>query len=462
MYRECYYEYRMVRQKIVRAALTVLILLAISTLLLTIAGLTYVAGYTHALPHTALGNTEISGWSDMEVVAYLNALSSQKIQLNIKDRVYPYTIAELGVAIDAQTAVTRIFWYRDLPLLHKVLVYIDAIRTPQTYTVPLVFTPRFSEQFDGKAYTLSRTEDRIILDESTQRFTNEPLEERYEVNSASFRQEVIAYIQDPDHVYEPTLVALPSSKAPEILDLNTKLQTILSSPLTLTIEDGTATHNVPVDSGILSQAVRIRWDETKSDITFDVDAETVNRSVMPLISRIPLPSDMRIRPIDIQKTMSEALYRLFRGIESSSMVIAASPGPNSTGSEAVSFIEVDISQQRIYLFSGGSVSAWYRVSTGKYLPTPTGRFTILNKARSGAYSSIWNVYMPFWMAFHFDQAYYGIHELPYYYSPDGTKIQRPREFIGSPNTGGCVALDIGDAEKVFDFASVGMPVYIYQ
>ena len=72
--------------------------------------------------------------------------------------------------------------------------------------------------------------------------------------------------------------------------------------------------------------------------------------------------------------------------------------------------------------------------------------------------------MPYWMGFEFSKelgAYFGIHELPYFYS--GTKkIQRPREFIGAPNTGGCVALDIGDAKEVYQLANLGTPVVIYQ
>ena len=107
----------------------------------------------------------------------------------------------------------------------------------------------------------------------------------------------------------------------------------------------------------------------------------------------------------------------------------------------------------------------YPISTGLYYPTPVGRFKIMNKALEG-YSDIYNVYMPYWMAFYYgwaggQDAYFGIHELPYWYA-DGERKQRPREFLGSPHTGGCVSLDIGAAKEVYDYSFVGMDVVVYE
>jgi lipoprotein-anchoring transpeptidase ErfK/SrfK len=137
--------------------------------------------------------------------------------------------------------------------------------------------------------------------------------------------------------------------------------------------------------------------------------------------------------------------------------------PNTDGKQADKYIEIDLSQQRMYLFRDGEIYTSYPISSGRYFPTPTGVFTILNKAPN-AYSDIYHVWMPYWMAFFYHsqlKAYFGIHELPYWLTANGQKIQRPREFIGSPNTGGCIALDVDTARQVYAFGDIGMPVYIY-
>lgn len=137
-------------------------------------------------------------------------------------------------------------------------------------------------------------------------------------------------------------------------------------------------------------------------------------------------------------------------------------GPNSDGRLAHKYIEVDLTQQKMYLFSNGMVKKSYSISSGLDYPTPTGKFVIFNKA-TNAYSSIYHVWMPYWLGFYVDpelHASFGIHELPYWWS-GGVKMRKPRENIGSPHTGGCIALDIGKGKEVYAFADIGTPMYIF-
>ncbi len=61
--------------------------------------------------------------------------------------------------------------------------------------------------------------------------------------------------------------------------------------------------------------------------------------------------------------------------------------------------------------------------------------------------------MPFWMNFYRG---YGIHELPYW--PNG--YREGEDHLGMPVSHGCVRLGIGNAEKLFNWAEIGIPVYI--
>jgi lipoprotein-anchoring transpeptidase ErfK/SrfK len=165
----------------------------------------------------------------------------------------------------------------------------------------------------------------------------------------------------------------------------------------------------------------------------------------------------------IKSDLVSAINRRYDGADVRSVTIPAGGGPKTLGNLAAKYIEVDISEQRMYAFEGGNLKKTYEVSTGLYYPTPTGQFQILNKA-ANAYSEIFHVFMPWWMAFGYSQelnAYFGFHELPYWLTDDGKKIQRPRERIGTPSTGGCIAFDIGEAKEVYDWADIGMPVIIF-
>lgn len=180
-------------------------------------------------------------------------------------------------------------------------------------------------------------------------------------------------------------------------------------------------------------------------------------------SYIKLESDRKIHPGELKKDLIALINSRARGEPADTIAAHIGYTPNTKGNLAQKYIEVDISQQTMYLFKDGNLFNTYKISTGLYYPTPVGQFKILNKAVN-AFSDIYHVWMPFWMAFYYGpevDAYFGIHELPYWVAEDGAKIQRPREFIGSPHTGGCVALDVGAAKEVYAFSDVDMPVYVY-
>jgi lipoprotein-anchoring transpeptidase ErfK/SrfK len=120
------------------------------------------------------------------------------------------------------------------------------------------------------------------------------------------------------------------------------------------------------------------------------------------------------------------------------------------------YIEVNLTEQNLYLMNGTNIEGTYRVSTGKWsMPTPVGEYTINNKDPR-AYSQEYNLYMPWWMAFIGSK--YGIHELPEW--PDGRK--EGEGHLGTPVSHGCIRLGVGAAETVYNWADVGTPVYVHK
>ena len=96
----------------------------------------------------------------------------------------------------------------------------------------------------------------------------------------------------------------------------------------------------------------------------------------------------------------------------------------------------------------------FPVSSGKPgMYTPTGHFVIDGKHKR-AWSS-YGLWMPWWMSL--QHGYFGIHELPEW--PDGTK--EGEDHLGTPVSHGCIRLGVGPAEKLYHWAPVGTPVFIY-
>ncbi len=106
------------------------------------------------------------------------------------------------------------------------------------------------------------------------------------------------------------------------------------------------------------------------------------------------------------------------------------------------WIEVDLSEQRLYAHEGENVVYSFLVSTGKWAPTPTGEFRIWTKLRystmSGGNKS--------------DNTYYYLPNVPYvmfFYKGYGLHGTYWHNNFGRPMSHGCVNLSVPDAEKIF-------------
>jgi lipoprotein-anchoring transpeptidase ErfK/SrfK len=111
------------------------------------------------------------------------------------------------------------------------------------------------------------------------------------------------------------------------------------------------------------------------------------------------------------------------------------------------------------LWEGTTLFKEYRISSGKAsTPTREGTFNIRNKASVGK-SFPW--IMPWWMAFAQDRwgAWQGFHELPV---DMRTGLKEGIGDIGYAVSHGCVRLPVGQAQEVFNWTSVGDPVYIHR
>ncbi|MEX2028218.1 MAG: L,D-transpeptidase [Candidatus Curtissbacteria bacterium] len=117
------------------------------------------------------------------------------------------------------------------------------------------------------------------------------------------------------------------------------------------------------------------------------------------------------------------------------------------------WIEIDLSEQKLYMKEGESNIASFLVSTGKWAPTPTGDYRVWTKLRYttmsggnkalGTYYSLPNV--PYTMYFYQG---YGIHGA-YWHNNFGNTMSH-----------GCVNMKPEEAGIVFNWAQVGTRVVV--
>ena len=118
------------------------------------------------------------------------------------------------------------------------------------------------------------------------------------------------------------------------------------------------------------------------------------------------------------------------------------------------YLEVNLTNQTMYLYEGDHKVAAYSVSTGKWdMPTPVGTRSISGKT-TNAWSEKYGLYMPYWNDI---GGGYGIHELPEW--PGGYK--EGESHLGTPVSHGCIRLGVGAAEHVYNWAPIGTKVFIH-
>jgi len=117
-------------------------------------------------------------------------------------------------------------------------------------------------------------------------------------------------------------------------------------------------------------------------------------------------------------------------------------------------IEINTGRQTLSPFLDGVRMDTFAISSGKpAMPTPKGHYSIINKTRKAW--SPYGLWMPYWMGL--GTGRFGIHQLPYW--PNG--YREGEDHLGQAVSHGCIRLGMDPAQKLYKWANVGTPVYIY-
>lgn len=148
---------------------------------------------------------------------------------------------------------------------------------------------------------------------------------------------------------------------------------------------------------------------------------------------------------EFNPTLGEAIFH-GKKFTSPSRELAEKPLPRVLGETSEEkWIEIDLSEQRLYAHEGDRIVYNFLVSTGKWAPTPTGEFRIWIKLRYTTMSGGNKA----------DNTYYYLPNVPYtmfFYKGYGLHGTYWHNNFGQPMSHGCVNLSIPDSEKLFAWA----------
>lgn len=438
-------------------------LLAICALLVSLIASAHIYTTTWIYPNTFLNGKPVGGTTKLTIETQIESYLHTPYHMRVKNRDYTYSYADFGIEINSQEVSDALFTPNKKPFPNNIIALLYSLSKPRYLSTPLVFTQDFDRFIDQTIYNFGERANEIIFDQKEKALTYVENEETYRIDSEAFKKLLTSRINNRNIPLYPKLVKVTNVSAVAIADTAERIKRMFLTPLTVYIDAGEVSKSFILTERELADISTITWQNNPHDRFVDIHGDLVFRIINEHVKKIRVLVKGNVVSPKVIKDLEDALISRFNGHPVDAIKIYYDKGPNSDGTLAAKYLEVDISQQKMYTFAKNKLLKEYRVSTGRDYPTPTGEFTILNKTGLG-YSTIYSVWMPWWMGFKYSDelhAYFGVHELPYSLT-DGNKIQRPASFIGTPNTGGCVALGVGDAKAVYQFADIGTKVVIYK
>lgn len=412
-------------------------------------------------PNTYLGDTNISGKTRAQVTAILDTWMHLSYHVRIKDRQYSYSYTDLGIITNVDETLATIF----APNTHfpaSIISLMQALTTPRVVAPTVNFTQQFAQFIHDSVFDFSDgAADYVLFDEKDKTLSYEENAEKYRIQEASFKKLLAERFGDNTLPLYPQLTKLRNAEVESVITTSEKLNNIFTEPLLVYVDASGNIKSFYLSEKELLTATSVSF-TADTGLSIKIDEPIFAAMIDTHVKRLGFLTKHSVTTPKVQEEFLRILEDRTKGAGTYALRIGLDDGPNTTGSQADKYIEVDISQQRMYLFTGGVMTKSYRVSTGSEYPTPVGQFTILNKTGLG-FTTIYNSWLPYWMGFAYSEelgAYFGIHEVPYTLV-DGGKIQRSYT-TNAPNTGGCVALSPGDAVQVYRFADIGTPVYIFE
>lgn len=414
-------------------------------------------------PNTFLGEVNISGKTASQIQSLIRGESQKKPTIQVKNRTYMYAYDQMGVIVDVKKTIDDTFAPNRKFFPLNIVSFASSLVTRHQIASPLAFTQNFDQFVTDNVFDFSLLPNDVSVDPATKSLVVTENSETYRFDKSSLESLLMSHFGDYSRPIYPMLAKVTNVTIDQIADTNQRLASVFGSPIIVYLDLGGTTQAVELKEEDIREATNVTLTPDNIHVSVAVNPDALNRVITKRVHAAGFPIRNDIVTQNVVSDFQQVINLRFGGTAVNAVATTLDTGPNTNGSLADKYIEVDISQAKMYLFSGGKVYKSFKVSTGSDYPTPTGHFAIINKVGLG-YSNIYQDWLPWWMGFAYSRelnAYFGIHEQPYRLTSDGKIVAASPAAIGTPSTGGCVALAPGAAREVYAFADVGTPVYIY-
>ncbi|MBI4030001.1 L,D-transpeptidase family protein [Candidatus Berkelbacteria bacterium] len=387
----------------------------------------------------------------------LKELAQEKITLTSGSQALEVSLEEMGVELDAAELTVQI---------QKTNQRFFLFRRPKEFSPLILINLSKFNEFTNKI----RSQDQPLPLDAELVFEKEKIKiasgkAGFEVDAEGLINEVGAWL-DNEKLLPLSLSwqkAEPKIKEENLADAKAYLEKVTQTPLVLLVNEKKAT---------ITSAEIFGWYKLTS-LNEDKLKETVAKKAAQLETKVV---DKKVYPSGevadegrdgLKINQDEAIAKIKQALASGQEQIVLTTVIVTRATKIIQpefnpglfpgkYIEVNLSNQKLYQFEGENKIGEHLVSTGKWsMQTPIGTFSINNKTPR-AYSATYNLYMPYWMSFIGGK--YGIHELPEW----ANGYKEGQNHLGTPVSHGCIRLGVGDAQAVYDWAEVGTVVYIHK
>ena len=403
-------------------------------------------------PNTYLSQDNISFLPKPLIRFYLKRMNTEYVKVTVDNEEKKLKYSDLGMTLDVDATMERLRIKSLTDLIDKWKFSLSGYTL--THIEPIfIISDKFDLLVSQNIPDKGVLEEKFSYDKNNGVFTYSSKERGARLDRTDLQSKLVALNSFREKRILINRIPESSYLEKKVQEVNSKLSTLARLPLEIIIE-GT-NQKIEIGSQDMLSLFDVGYTDNLRAVQFVVDKDS--------LSRFLATTPIRSISVDwVSKKIKDTLVQRYNDGVITPMVLGIDTGPNTDGSLARTYIEVDMSQQKLYFFEGGEIFKSYSVSTGLNYATPTGRYKIRNKSPMG-FSGIFNVWMPWWMAFDYRNdigAYLGIHELPYKLI-GGIKIYRFGNYIGTKKTGGCIALSPGDSKEVYDKSFIGMDIVIY-
>jgi lipoprotein-anchoring transpeptidase ErfK/SrfK len=449
------------------------VLVAVLVVLGLAAGFALYYFHSHAYFGTQIMGSDVSGKSVSEVAAVINEKTKNiSIALDYKDSVYPETLADMGIKIDAEKEAQK-FIDAQKPSFNMVMANDKKEWTiaPEVdkFAVSKFLDTKFEDVIDepvnaSVAYNETKDEFVVTSGEDGDKIDPDPVYEAIEQVVANPSLSPIKVSLEQAKV-GPLITNKAADEAKDILDKWT------SEPTKFDVDGETV---YTADKGALAFMLDEIPDEHEGVINISLNRESVEKYVtgtlIPAINRDPVPSviitnrenkdtgfieqgSKGYKISESADTLTANLYDFLKGGSPATVDVKASV-TNNKETRVQRYVHIMLGKYRLELVENGKVIHSFSMYSGApETPTITGTFQVWYKTP-----------MQTMTGYNIDGTKYIAPDVPWvsYFSGDYAFHGTPyADAIGNRNQShGCVNLLVDQAKIAYDFAPIGTEVQV--